>query len=271
MAKLKLNVHPLFVLFGFVVIYFGWFVEFLVYVGIVLMHELAHYFTARAYGYKLNKIVFMPYGASLSGNSTMFVPSHEVVVALAGPVLNFVLAVVGVALWWLFPLTYAYTQLFVQANLVLGIFNLLPIFPLDGGRILVAVLQTKRSKLKVMRAMKTVGWVATAMFCVLFVTSVFYRLNLTYLFIAVFLALSSMEGENQVYYERSYIKTLQHRPMELKTFVVSNRLPAYKLLKFLKGNCYTQFMVLNEQKQVVKTISEHELVTILEKNTKTNK
>lgn len=149
MAKrLNLSFSPLFLIFGFLVIYFGFVVEFFVYVVVMFLHEGAHYVCAKCFGYRLNKILFMPYGAGISGDSEVFLPAHEIVIALAGPLFNLFLVFLTIVFWWLMPLTYAYTQEFFKANLVLGMFNLLPIFPLDGGRVFLALFAQKKSASK---------------------------------------------------------------------------------------------------------------------------
>lgn len=274
MAKLKFSFSPIFIVFGFVVIYFGWVVQFFTYLIVMLLHEMSHYVVARCFGYRLNKIIFMPYGAGLSGDSNIFKPSHEVVIALAGPLLNLVLVLVSVAFWWIYPISFAYTQLFVTANLVLGIFNLLPIFPLDGGRVLVALFANKVSKLKAYKVIKIVGLCFAGLFCLLFVVSAFSKLNLNFIFIAAFLATSSFNNLSNVYYERSYVKNFSNtknaKPVEVKTFAVNSKIPVLKLIKYIKGNNYTQFVVLNDDGNVLKTINETELLNLLNVNKKTN-
>lgn len=70
------------------------------------------------------------------------------IVALAGPVVNFILALVGgvlihLALIWPGPNLLNFLFYFIEINLILGIFNLIPLPPLDGGRIIVGVLPLK--------------------------------------------------------------------------------------------------------------------------------
>lgn len=268
MEKLKISFNPIFVIFAFLVFYFGWAKSFLVYMLVLLLHELAHYVVARFLGYKLNKIIFMPYGASLSGENNIFKPSHEIVIALAGPLLNILFVLIGVSLWWLVPITFAYTETFVISNLVLGVFNLLPIFPLDGGRIVVAFMSNHISKIKLYKTMKIIGVVFSVIFAVLFFISVFITINLTLIFISIFLLISSVNNVTDVYYERSMVNNLKkdinkQKAIELKTYVVSSKMPFFKLIKYIKGNNFTQFVVLNEEGEVVKTLTENDVKKIV--------
>jgi Zn-dependent protease/CBS domain-containing protein len=129
--------------------------------AIVVLHELGHAFAARAYGIPVQRIVLLPIGGVAELGRLPSDPRQELVIAIAGPAVNFALAVV----MWLVtlvspldnplaagPLLAIFTQgalanpgeavfryMFV-ANLFLGIFNLIPAFPLDGGRVLRALL-----------------------------------------------------------------------------------------------------------------------------------
>lgn len=267
MGILKLKFSPIFIIFAFIIIYFGWVKEFIIYFVVMLLHELAHYTVAKIYGYKLNKIIFMPYGAGLSGESNIFNPKHEIIIALAGPLLNLVLVVACVALWWIFPITYAYTDIFVTSNLVLGIFNLLPVFPLDGGRVVLAYFSEKVNKQKIYKIMKYIGISFSVIFCLLFFVSAFYKLNLNYIFIALFLLTSSFNNVSNVYYERAYIKNFSYsknvKPVEVKTYAVNVHTPVLKLVKYIKGNYFTQFAIYDDNNKLIKVITETELFKML--------
>ncbi len=271
MARLKISFNPLFLIFAFILIYFGWLAQFLIYIFVLLLHEMAHYIVAKMYGYKLNKIIFMPYGAGLSGESNIFKPSHEVLIALAGPLLNMFLALICIALWWLVPIVYAYTETFVMANLVLGIFNLLPIFPLDGGRVLVALFSTQTSKVKIYKVMRIIGLVFSAFFAILFVLSVFYKINLTLIFISIFLFISSFDNVKDVYFERTNLLNFsknvdRQKALEMKTYAVSYKMPLLKLVKYIRGNNLTQFVVLDDDGKVIKTLNEFDIKKFLKLN-----
>lgn len=104
----------------------------------VLVHELAHALTAKIYGWPSEKIVLNLWGGHTQFESFTATPGRSVLVALAGPAANFVLA--GAA--WLVissadlsGVADILTNIFFWANLVIGIFNVLPGLPLDGGRL----------------------------------------------------------------------------------------------------------------------------------------
>jgi len=116
----------------------------------VLAHEFAHSWVAARYGLRTLEIVMYPIGG-VSRMEKSPRPWQEFWIALAGPVMNLVLAaaVLGVA-WWrrlLFPpfdlavpTNANLLERVALANIILAAFNLIPAFPMDGGRVLRAIL-----------------------------------------------------------------------------------------------------------------------------------
>ena len=143
MEKLKINIHPTFIVFACLLIYFGQALLFFNYLLVIFLHELSHAFIARRLGYNIKNIKLIPFGICLNINSFSITPKDEIKIALAGPITNLFLVLCTVAIWWVFPSTYNYTYIFCYANFITAIFNLIPAFPLDGGRVLLAILKQK--------------------------------------------------------------------------------------------------------------------------------
>jgi Zn-dependent protease len=141
--------------------------------GSVALHELGHAMAARNYGIATEHITLYPFGGVAAIESMPKEPDHEIVIALAGPAVNFALfAVFGL----LFSVTDGATGTIIGAmmsvNLIMGLFNLIPAFPMDGGRVLRALLAKRMgwvpaSKLA-MQIGKAFGWV-------FLITGVIYR------------------------------------------------------------------------------------------------
>jgi len=109
----------------------------------VLVHELGHTLTARAFGLPVRRITLHLLGGLSEIEQEPDSASKEFLVAAAGPVVSLGLAGAGyVSLQGLTPSTVAYVLLLevTGANLLVGLFNLLPGLPLDGGRILRAAV-----------------------------------------------------------------------------------------------------------------------------------
>ena len=103
----------------------------------VLVHELSHCVVARAFKLAVRRVLLYPLGGFSEIEEEPPTPSQEFLVSVAGPVLSLVLAGIAALLTKVVPHglpNLIIDQLF-RANLLVGIFNLLPGLPLDGGRI----------------------------------------------------------------------------------------------------------------------------------------
>ena len=154
MGGIKVKIHPLFYLLGIYFAFTGKIFIFLIYTATAVIHELGHSYVASSQGYRLNKITLMPFGAVVSGNIEGLKASDEIKVAIAGPFINLAVALFFVATWWIFPEAYAFTDVVAEANFIMAVINFLPVFPLDGGRIVLAILSSKMNKTKAIKIMK---------------------------------------------------------------------------------------------------------------------
>ncbi|GAB3540873.1 hypothetical protein GCM10027403_31380 [Arthrobacter tecti] len=104
----------------------------------VLVHELAHALSARVFGWPTTRIVLNLWGGHTQFENFAASPGRSLIVALAGPAANFVIALIGwVALLLIEPSGVAnlLANILVWANFLVALFNVLPGLPLDGGRI----------------------------------------------------------------------------------------------------------------------------------------
>lgn len=122
----------------------------------VFMHELGHALTAKKFGIKTKDITLLPIGGVAQLERLPEKPSEELMVAFAGPMVNIVLALIT-SLFISLPNTSeeVVAQLengvnagnfflnFYLVNIILAFFNLIPAFPMDGGRVLRALLSYK--------------------------------------------------------------------------------------------------------------------------------
>ncbi len=109
----------------------------------VLIHELSHSLVARGYGLPVRRILLYPLGGFSEIEREPQTPGREFVVSAAGPALSLALAAAGYGLMRVVPpntIAGTLVRQLMWANLVVGLFNLLPGLPLDGGRMLRAVI-----------------------------------------------------------------------------------------------------------------------------------
>ncbi len=120
----------------------------------VLLHELAHAVVARRYGMPIRGITLFVFGGVAEMETEPPGPAAEFGVAIAGPIASFAVAVACLSLWagggssgpWSTP-TVAVAGYLTGVNTLLAVFNLVPAFPLDGGRVLRSVLWQWRGDL----------------------------------------------------------------------------------------------------------------------------
>jgi Zn-dependent protease len=146
--------------------------------GCVALHEVGHAVAAKLYGIRTRDITLYPIGGVASLERMPEKPLQEIVIALAGPAVNvaiaaglFAMVAIGSAL----PAAWTSAgpdliDLFVArlfwANVGLAVFNLLPAFPMDGGRVLRAVLSLGLTRVSATKVAATVGAViAAGFFC----------------------------------------------------------------------------------------------------------
>lgn len=238
MAKLKLTVHPLFIAFGIYFAFIGKVFSFIAFVLTAFVHEMGHYYVSSRYGYALNKVVLMPYGAVISGEEVAFKYCDEIKIAFAGPLINFLIAIFFVALWWIAPETYAYTDLVVLTNLTLASINLLPCYPLDGGRILVATLSLYFKRSTALKVAKIIGLSASAGLFALFVYSCFSVVNFSVLFFSLFMFFGVAFTSKHASYVRVFNEITDRslsRGAEVKKIAISGESTLKDLLR-LVGN-----------------------------------
>lgn len=143
MERIKFSIHFSYILAVALCLLLGRLIAFAVYSVTIILHELAHYIVARKLFYQCTKLQISAFGAVLYGEFDNARGYDQIKIALAGPIANIVLAIILVALWWVEPETYPYTDALVLSNLSMAAINLIPAYPMDGGRILLGILQSR--------------------------------------------------------------------------------------------------------------------------------
>ena len=166
--------------------------------GCVLAHEFGHILTARAFGVATPHVTLLPIGGVARLERIPEQPGQEFLIAIAGPAVNVVIALALVVLGGadlslqhlaaVESTRVSLVDRLADVNLFLAAFNLIPAFPMDGGRVLRALLAIRLGFVRATEVAATIGqWVAFALGFV----GLFYNPLLIFIAIFVYLAAAS--------------------------------------------------------------------------------
>jgi len=121
----KIYFHPLILIFALIIILTGNLKNYLLFISIILFHELGHILISIIFRWKINKIIILPFGAITNFENSLNKPIYqELLILIMGPIFQ-------ILYYHLTHNPYHYFLLFI---------NLLPIFPLDGSKLLMLFL-----------------------------------------------------------------------------------------------------------------------------------
>lgn len=193
--------------------------------GSVILHELGHAIVARRGGIQVRAIVLLPIGGvTIMEQSERPAPARDIRVALAGPLVNLLLAAVSlVAILAVYPdkdllvrpLLYSgdLVRTMFWTNVFLGAFNLLPAYPMDGGRVLRAMFAERMDYIRATRRAVTVG----QMFAIAFILGGLLSSNGWLVMIGVFLFIGSQLEDRSAIFQ-SVLQSVNMREVMLTDF-----------------------------------------------------
>ena len=263
--------HPLFIMIMLASVLTGHIVEMLTLFGIVLIHELGHAAAATIFGWKVLEIKLLPFGGVAVTDEGGAAPCHEeVIVALAGPLQN--LLMIGAAygfqemgLW-----SETWTVYFVQANLMIALFNMLPVLPLDGGRIVQAlcslIVPYHRTliwcgRISILFSLGMIGFALMPLYKA-------EQIQLNLLMIGIFLIYANWTDYRNVPYRFVRFMTNRDRLSLLRVqqgtiaypIVVGSEQPLGGVVRLFMKSKYHLIYVLNDRGKIVAVLPEQRLV-----------
>ena len=176
---------------------------------------------------------------------------------------NFILSIFSIALWWIFPSSYMITKEFVFDSFMLGLFNLLPCYPLDGGRIFVGILSKNNSRKRAIKITMIINIFVASILFVLFIVSCFYIFNPSLCFCGIFMILGLFESSQEGRYQPAILYKKKTKNFSKPFFyVVSGEVTIGQAVKKIEVNRFTIFIV-NLSNGNTKTIDEVKLKLLL--------
>lgn len=267
MERVKFKIKASFWIFMVAAIVFkqGYFAA--IYTIAVVVHELAHYIVAGKLFYHCTEIQLSVFGAVLYGDFQDITAADRIKVALAGPVCNLILCLACLALWWILPDSYYYTEDFLTANLGMAFVNLLPCYPLDGGRVLTGLIEKRLSSHRAVELTKKLTIALSVILFAVFVYSLFSKHNLFSLgLFAVGLMSGVFVSGNECYVKTTFATNKARflkKGMEKKTLVFNCNNMLSDVVKRMQGNFLYCLEVVNDEMQVISRYGIAELEQIV--------
>jgi Zn-dependent protease len=255
---------------------FGVVVTLLLFVCVTL-HELAHSLTAMSYGVVVKDITLLPIGGMAQMEKMPEKPAQELKMSLAGPLTNLAIAVLLIVISLPFGVrsTAGLGELFqmlgtvswhglvaylVMANIALGLFNLIPAFPMDGGRVLRALLAMRLDYARATAWAVYIGQGLAWLFGLYGVMSG----NWTLLIIAVFIYMGAGQEGRMVEVKSVLDKMRVRQAMTGQVQALSPQAPLSQAVEIILQTFQTDFPVM-EEGRLVGLLTETDLVSALQK------
>lgn len=193
-----LHIHPVLILFIGISLLTGTFVEMMIIFAIVFIHEIGHYLAAKFFKWRVKRVMLWVFGGVMEteehGNRRV---KEELIVTLAGPIQHIPIYFVLHALFYFELISEPLFQTAIWYNTVILLFNLLPIWPLDGGKILFYLLSVILPFRKALDAIFLLSLCLCAFLSIGYI--IFYPFTLTFTAIMIFLFL-----ENRLEWKRRF-------------------------------------------------------------------
>lgn len=193
-----IHIHPILIIFIIISFITGTFIELFIILSIVFIHELGHFIAAKYFNWRVNYIVLWVFGGVMKtdehGNKTMI---EEAIVTLAGPFQHIIIF----GLIYILSLTHFVSPTIIEHmlyyNMIIFLFNILPIWPLDGGKLLFLFLSIILPYRTAYHTMIIFSLISS--FILLLVQLVYYPFTLSAFLIMIFLLM-----ENRTEWKRRY-------------------------------------------------------------------
>lgn len=251
----KVSIHPLLLFVALSSIITGLFKDFLILFSIIIIHELGHIIASLFYRSEIDKIHLYPFGGNIKTNDKINRPlREELIIVLAGPSLQIIYFLILSLLHHLGLMNTNTSNIVINYHYSILFFNLLPIYPLDGSKILNIVMSKLISFKKSHLIMIYTSYVALSII-LLFSSYVSFNLNIYMLLILLLLKLMGETKNHESVYNKFLLERYLHHFHFKKTKVIIGS----KLTKMMRDKRHL-FMVNNKE------VTENEMLRKRYKN-----
>ncbi|MDD2504906.1 MAG: hypothetical protein PHF21_01385 [Bacilli bacterium] len=230
------KIHPLTYIILLSVLLAGYFNYFLIFSTILIIHDLGHILFLKIFKYNINDITILPFGSLINSNiSSNDSTKHILVISASGVIFQLALYPVFYILNMYYINDVSY-NIFLNYNKLILLFNLLPIIPLDGSKILLAFLE---SVFCYKKALKLLNVISIFMLIAFIFLITFKSLN-AYLIISFLLYKTFYEITNHKYLFNGF---LLNRYLNFRTY------PKIKYITNIKNIFKNKYNIINNQRE----------------------
>ena len=172
------------------------------------IHELGHMIAGLLLKLKPKSLSLMPFGISITFETYGYkklIEKKKIVLAIAGPLTNFLIAILARVL----HIDKNLKEIIIYSNILIGIFNMIPLYPLDGGRILKGIIKIKTAEEKADRIANKISNVIIIIITAVSSIAILYFKNLAILFVIIYLWLIVIKENRRYNIKRKMYKVLQ--------------------------------------------------------------
>jgi len=268
-AKITIKINVLIIPLIIISLLYNFFIQYSITMGFIIAHELGHIVTASILGAGTYSLRILPIGVNAAIDDSACNKWGKIFIYLAGPCVNLLFAVI---LFFIYANHFVNIELKsgVYINLSLAFFNLLPILPLDGGKVVSELLSDHIGLFKAARQMKVFSVIIAVLICIAIVILKKNLLNFSLILVGIYIILCSIESKKEtalmnvknLLFRRSRIIRKGIFPVQQIAAMKNVRLS--DVIKAMDhSNRYHLVSVLDEDLHVIKVMTEQEILDAL--------
>lgn len=169
---------------------YGWVMLF------AFIHELGHMITGILLKLKIKSLNVMPLGISITFETYGYkslIEIKKIMIALAGPITNIIIAIIITFL----NINLQLKEMLIYSNILIGIFNMIPLYPLDGGRVLKGIIKIKTSEMKADEITNKISNLIIILLTAISSIIILYLKNLAIVFLLIYLWMMVIKGNRR--------------------------------------------------------------------------